>query len=153
MHHDDIEQRWPLRGFWRVWLWVSAGIAAVLAAGGLGLAVLAWWAPFPATVVLLVVGVVLIGVGALIAWQVAGTVLEATLTGDGTLILRRPGRELRTRATRVQQLRFSALVSKPHTPIVIETADGSARLLHPRPEIDDLIAALRRHKPELQVRL
>ena len=153
MPHHDIEQRWPLRGFWRAWLWISAGIAGVLAAGGLGLAVLAWWAPFPATVILLAVGVVLIGVGALIVRQVADTVLDATLAGDGTLVLRRPGRELSTRATRVQQLRFSAFVSKPHTPVVIETADGSARLLHPRREIDDLIAALRRHNPQLQVRL
>jgi hypothetical protein len=153
MHHHDIDQRWPLRGFWRAWLWISAGIGGVLAAAGLGLAVLARWAPFPTPVVLLAVGVVLVGVGALITWQVADTVLDATLTGDGTLILRRPGRELRTRATRVRQLRFSALVSKPHTPIVIETADGSARLLHPRREVDELIAALRHHNPQLQVRL
>jgi len=153
MHDHDIVQRWPLRGFWRLWLWISAGIAGVLAAAGLALAVLAWWAPFPATVIPLAAGVVLIGVGALIAWQVADTVLDATLTDDGTLTLRRPGRELRTRATRVQLVRFSALVSKPHTPVVIETADGSARLLHPRPEIDELVAALRRHNPQLQVRL
>ena len=153
MHHHDIEQRWPLRGFWRVWLWISAGIAGVLAAVGLGASVLALWAPFPAPAILLPVGVGLVAVGAVIIWQVADTVLDVTLTGDGTLTLRRPGRELRTRATRVQQLRFSALVSKPHTPIVIETADGSARLLHPRPEIDDMVAALRRHNPHVQVRL
>lgn len=153
MYHHDTEQHWPLQGFWRAWLWISAGIAGGLALAGLALVVLAWWAPPPPRVILLGAGAVLIAVGIVIAWQITTTVLDAILTADGTLTLRRLGREVRTRATRVQQIRFSALVSKPHTPIVIETADGSATLLHPRREVDELIAALRRHNPGLPVRL
>lgn len=153
MYRHDTERHWPLRGFWRAWLWISAGIAGGFAAAGLSLVALAWWAPLPPRAILLVTGVVLIGVGVVISWQITNTVLDAALAGDGTLTLRRLGREVRTHATRVQQLRFSALVSGPHTPIVIETADGSATLLHPRREVDELIAALRRHNPRLPVRL
>jgi hypothetical protein len=153
MRRTDTEQHWPLRGFWRAWLWLSAGIAGALALAGLALAVLAWWAPPPPRLILLGTGAVLIAVGIVMSWQIATTVLDAALAGDGTLTLRRLGRDVRTRATRVQQIRFSVLVSGPHTPIVIETADGSATLLHPRREVDALIAALRLHNPGLPVRL
>jgi hypothetical protein len=153
MDRYDAERHWPLRGFWRAWLWISAGIAGAVAVPGLAMVVLAWWLPLPPRVILLGTGVLLIGIASIISWQITNTVLDATLGADGTLTLRRLGREMRTHATRVQQVRFSALVSKPHTPIVIETAEGSVTFLHPRREVDELIAALHRYNPHFPVQL
>ncbi|MGI5127967.1 hypothetical protein ACQEVB_14240 [Pseudonocardia sp. CA-107938] len=153
MDHHDAEQHWPLRGFWRAWLWISVAIAGALGLLGLTALTFVWWLPFPAGLILLVPGAVLVAVGVVIGWQVSNTVLDATLAADGTLTLRRVGRVLRTHAARVQLVRFSVLVSRPHTPIVIETADGSVTVLHARREADELIAALRRYNPRLPVHL
>lgn len=141
-HDDPTATRWPLRGFWRAWYWISWLVSAVLMVVGLGVAVLVWWPP----------AVPLLLVGALVGWQVGRTARVVELDGAGALTLRRLTGAVRTDAARVHRVRSSVLVST-FTPTVVESADGWAYVIHPRRDRDDLIAALRRHNPTVEVRL
>jgi hypothetical protein len=147
----DTETSWPLHGFWLAWYWISAAIAAVLVVAGAAMAVLSGLTPQPVRAVLLLNAVLLLVVGTVIGRQVATTALDVRLTHDGTLEVRRPHRTLRTAAGRVLRVRASACASGSRTPTVIETEDGFTRLIHPRPQIDELIAALRRYNPDLRI--
>jgi hypothetical protein len=144
-------RRWPLRGFWRVWLWISAAIGLLLVAGGVLAVAVAWWLPGAGRVVPLLVGLLLCAVGGIIGWQLAHTATLVTLAADGSLVLRRPGGALRTRVERVLRVRPSLLRSDPHTPTVVQTVDGWAYLVRRRPEVDDLVAAIRERNPDLVV--
>jgi hypothetical protein len=139
---DPTAQRWPLRGFWRAWYWISWVISAALVVVGLGTMILVWWLP----------SVPLLLVGALVGWQLGRTARLVTLGADGTLTLRRVPGTVHTNAARVQRVRPSALVSS-FTPTVVETADGWVYLIHTRSDRDDLIDAIRRHNPAVEVHI
>jgi hypothetical protein len=134
-------QSWPLRGFWRIWLWFSAALAAVFVTGGAALVALVG-------VAALVPGVVLFLVGGMIGWQVLHTATTVTVGGDGTVTLARVLGPVHTEAARVRRARPSKLRSS-YTPTVIETADGWAYLVHTRSEKDTVIAALRHLNPAI----
>lgn len=134
-------QSWPLRGFWRIWLWFSAWLAALLLIGGVALVTLIGVGAFVPAIVLFLVG-------AMIGWQVAYTATAVTLGADGELILTRLLGPLRTQATRVRRARPSRLKSS-YTPTVIETADGWAYLVHTQEDRNTVIDALRRHNPTM----
>lgn len=130
--------RWPLRGFWRTWLWVSALIGLVLLAGGAVFVVLALaGGSLPAVLP----GLVLLAVGAVVTWQVAHTAHDVALHADGTLVVRRVRGPLRTRVDAVTRLRPSRVRSS-RTPTVLETADGWAYLIHDERTRAALTAAL-----------
>ncbi|MBC3194487.1 hypothetical protein H7X46_25900 [Pseudonocardia sp. C8] len=148
--HGIASRHWRLHGFWLAWFWTSWVISVVLFAGGV--VVLAVGGPGPGASVTFGVAVVLVGLAGVIGWQLASTAVDVTLDADGTVVLRRQRGVVRTHVVRVRRLRRSALRSS-FTPTVIETADGWAYLIHPRPERDDLVAALRRLDPDLVVEL
>lgn len=141
-HVEPTAARWPLRGFWRAWYWISWLISAVLLVAGLVVAIVVWWPP---ALPLLLVGVV-------VGWQVSRTATVVTLGAAGTLTLRRVPGAVHTSAARVRRVRPSVLVSS-FTPTVIETADGWAYVIHSRDDRDALVAALRHHNPTLEVLL
>jgi hypothetical protein len=140
-HGDPTVRRWPLRGFWRAWYWISWLTSGVLLVTGLGLLLLVWWVP----------AVPLLVLGAVIGWQLGRTARVVTLDAAGTLTLQRAPGAVRTTVARVRRVRASALVSS-FTPTVLETADGWAYLIHARDDRDDLIAAIRRANPSVEVR-
>lgn len=142
-HDDDpTAQRWPLRGFWRAWYWISWLISAVLVAIGLAVMVFVWWVP----------SVLLLLLGGMIGWQLGHTARVVTLDPAGTLTLRRLPGTVQTTVARVRRVWPSALVSS-FTPTVIETADGWVYLIHTRQDRDDLISAIRHRNPDVEVRM
>jgi len=143
-------QQWPLRGFWLGWFRFSFLVFGIVIAGGLVLVVFVALSTKPGRTAVLIPAGVLLAVGATIGWQLMHTAVAVTLAADGTLALRRPRGVLHTHAGRVLRVRRSVLRSS-HTPTVIKTVDGSAVLLHPRPAVDELVSAIRRHNPGLAV--
>lgn len=130
--------RWPLRGSWLTWLRVSALIGLVLLVAGAVLVVLALaGGSLPGVVP----GLVLLAVGAVVAWQVAHTAHDVVLHADGALVVRRPRGPLRTRLGAVTAVRPSRLRSS-RTPTVLETTDGWAYLVHDEATRAELEAAL-----------
>lgn len=134
------DARWPLRGFWRAWLWVSALIGLVLLAGGAVLVALALAGGAPAAAL---PGLVLLAVGGVVGWQVAHTAHDVALHADGTLVVRRMRGTLRTRVDAVTRVRPSRLRSS-RTPTVLETTDGWAYLVHDERTRATLVRALER---------
>jgi hypothetical protein len=156
MAHPEPEgdaQRWPLKGFWRTWFWFSAllGVAFLIVGGVIsGFIVISGWhwlRPGP-----LLPGLVLLGVGSVIGWQLLNTATAVTLRGDGTLILHRLRGPLRTSAARVKRARKSVLKSS-YTPTVLETADGRVYLIHNRDDKKNIIDAIRDRNNELSVEI
>ena len=138
--------RWPLRGFWLVWYGISWFISVVFILALPTVAILtSLWAP------LLALPVPVIGV--VIGGQLLGVATTVTVGPDGTLTMRRAKGTLRTHALRVRCVRWSAFVSKPNTPIVIETDDGSTTLVRRRDEVHKIIATIRTHNRGLKVDL
>ncbi|WP_345382872.1 hypothetical protein [Pseudonocardia yuanmonensis] len=148
---DRDVRRWPLRGFWRAWYWISWLISVVLFLPVLGLAVLAWRSSGPARWFPLLPGLVLLAIILVIGWQLATTALVVTVDAGGELRARLLFRARQVHATGVLSVRRSALTSGHHTPIVIRTANWSVRLIHTRTDVDELVAKLRRHNPALLV--
>lgn len=140
-------RRWPLGGIRRAWYRTSWVICAVVLLGGLGLTA----AAASGAVVLLAPAVVLLLVAALIGVPLFGTARTVELDADGALRLDRLRGPVRTHAARVRRVRRSAFVSGRNTPVVVETADGTATLLHSRRDVDELVEALRRHNPGVRV--
>jgi hypothetical protein len=135
-------RRWPLRGAWRVWLGFSAALGVAFVIAGGGTAVLAVVVGLGrGGVILLLPAAVLAGVGAMITWQVLHTATAVLLHVDGTLILHRPLRTLRTHVGRVRSVRDSVLRST-YTPTVVETADGWAYLVRKRREKAEIVGAI-----------
>lgn len=144
--------RWPLRGFALASFWFSAVVFVLVLVGGVFLMVTLWVGDRP--VWALAPGLVLLGVAALIGSQMLRIAVVVTLHADGTLILRRLLGTLHTHAARVQRASPSILNrSGRRTPTVIKTADGSVLLTHSRRDVDEVITALRRHRPDLAVDL
>ncbi len=143
-------RRWPLRGLWFAWIWMSWAVCAALVVGGIALVVLGSSSTGAGLLVPLSAAVLLFAIAAVIGWQLVSTALGVTLDADGAITVRRQRGALHTHVARVERLRPSALRST-YTPTVLETADGWAYLLHPRPERDELIAAFRDRNPDIVV--
>lgn len=148
------QQVWPLRGAWRVWLWVSAVVSVGFVVAGLGIGVLAVVAASTtvAGLVLLLPAAVLLGVGVLIGWQLWHTATTVAVGPDGSLTLRRPFTVLRADAAAVRRVRRSAFVST-YTPTVVETPQGWAYLVRARAEKEAVVDAVRRHNPGLHAEI
>ncbi len=145
-----VAQQWRLRGFWFAWIWISWAVCLALLVGAVGLVVLGWSATGSVPPFVLVGGTLLLAIAAVIGWQLGGTAMAVTLHPDGAITVRRQRGALHTHVGRVRQVRPSILRST-FTPTVVETVDGRALLVHPRPERDELIAALLRRNPHIVV--
>ncbi|HXV94745.1 MAG TPA: hypothetical protein VD813_15685 [Pseudonocardia sp.] len=144
-------RRWPLRGFGRANLWISSTVLAVLVVVGVSLVIAVGWGPAPAPALL--TAAIVLGIGGLIGSQLLRCAIVVTLAPDGTLVLRRPLGTLHTHARRVQRASRSVLNRSGRlTPIVLRTADGTVLLTHGRGDVREMIAAIRRHNPDVDVR-
>ncbi len=83
-------------------------------------------------------------------WHIATTVSVGV---DGTVVVRRPLGELRTRAHAVRQVRPSAFVSGRNTPTVVETPGGWAYLVRARTEKEAVVAAILAFNPNLRIEI
>lgn len=141
--------RWPLGGAWRAWYRVSWVICAVALAAGLALVM----AAVVAAAGLLVPAAIVLLVGGVIGWQLLSTARVVELDTDGGLRMDRLRGPVRTHAARVRRVRRSVIVSGRRTPVVIETDDGTATLVHTRQDVEELVQSLRDHNPTLRVDL
>jgi hypothetical protein len=95
----------------------------------------------------------LLGVAAVMGWQLRHTGTTVTVADDGTLTVHRLPGALHTHCQRVRRVQPSALVSPPYTPTVVDTEDGWFYLIRRRAEKEDILAAVRRAHPGLRIEI
>ena len=151
------ERSWHLRGAWRVWLWGSVLVAVFLGLAGAGLLVVAIVIAVvgraPGALIVVLPGALLLGVATVMTWQLRHTATTVTTSDSGALIVHGLANTLHTGSQRVQRVQPSALVSPPHTPTVVTTADGWFYLIRSRQEKEDIIAVIRKAHPGLHVEI